>query len=762
MTTMGPPGTAGAEDESILSLLEHFKDDDRVGILVKELQELSTRVQTAELATIVNPRRDAAETQRKNALGSEGSAPQSPLRGSAAATHAGQVSTGGAAAEPPGGDRRASGSATGEKLRGIDAFANAVRRVRHQLPNGSITGMGSVAGGSPEASMSGTADGGTTAGGASAANNNSNSGGGVTPGARVGRVEEAVLPVPPEDTSQPLPAPAGGHEWEALQAAVNDSVAAFVAAAAKMGWKKWALTRAHSVLLVSLFWWVVAAAFKPHHPLSRPLQDFAFGHFCRHYVTVVLQLRGKARDQYQQVWIEMMAAASLYLLAEVFPRSQHKFDEGLRALITKQLRLWTAGALPADMHPSAHADAHDAAPAAYSIATQAAAATAAQSGATLAQQQAKAAAAAATAATAAAPTPSLPSFSGMAPAAYYGRGPSSRSFHSASRRHSQSQGLNGTARSRANTAVGGLGGGGGDGSDGEGGGGTGGPQAFVFTKNSPVMSRMLAGQAAGTVPVGHGSGGAGGGGGGGQALGGSGAPPVIKGLRKNMMGGTLARMHRALDEASDEELSYSRLAAGATSSASDSVAAYEASKRAAAAEAAALRRGLAEARAGIEARQRAALAGGGVAVKQLSDRLSGYIQNDLDKALAGHPASSEPVGGQHGGAEAPRYLRLTAAQRAAGGGGDGGSSVAVKPARLMAPLYEMRRVEGNIRAALAGGRHSSTDTAARVAAVTAAREAAAAADWRPLAQYPVGTKDTRRRKMAATILHGLDLDQYAT
>lgn len=59
--------------------------------------------------------------------------------------------------------------------------------------------------------------------------------------------------------------------------------------------------RIRAVLLVSLFWWVVATAFKSDHPLSRPLQDFAFGHFCRHYVTVVLQLRGKARDQYQQV-----------------------------------------------------------------------------------------------------------------------------------------------------------------------------------------------------------------------------------------------------------------------------------------------------------------------------------------------------------------------------------------------------------------------------------------------------------------------------
>ncbi len=30
-------------------------------------------------------------------------------------------------------------------------------------------------------------------------------------------------------------------------------------------------------------------------------QDFTFGHFCRHYVSVVLRLRGRARDHYQQV-----------------------------------------------------------------------------------------------------------------------------------------------------------------------------------------------------------------------------------------------------------------------------------------------------------------------------------------------------------------------------------------------------------------------------------------------------------------------------
>ncbi|GIL83153.1 hypothetical protein Vretimale_11444 [Volvox reticuliferus] len=272
-----------------------------------------------------------------------------------------------------------------------------------------------------------------------------------------------------------------------------------------------------------------------------------------------------------------------------------------------------------------------------------------------------------------------------------------------------------------------------------------GPQAFVFTKNSPLMVQMLLGASGGSTAAAA----AAADGNGGSLT----APPIIKGLMKHTVGGTLARLHRALDEASDEELSYSRLAAAASASATDAVTSYEASRRAAAAEAAAMRRGLVEARGAIEARQRAALAAGSGQLKQMSDRLSGYIQNDVDRLMAGKPTSTEPASS----GDVPRYLRPTAGQCC---GGAVGESPSIKPARLMAPLYEMRRVEGNIRAALAGGRHSSTDTVARVTAVTAAREAANAADWRPLAQYPVGTKDTRRRKMAATVLYGLDLEQY--
>ena len=54
-------------------------------------------------------------------------------------------------------------------------------------------------------------------------------------------------------------------------------------------------------LLVALFWWVVAAAFRGDHPLSRPLQDFCFGVFARHYASLLLRLRGRTRDQYTQV-----------------------------------------------------------------------------------------------------------------------------------------------------------------------------------------------------------------------------------------------------------------------------------------------------------------------------------------------------------------------------------------------------------------------------------------------------------------------------
>lgn len=69
----------------------------------------------------------------------------------------------------------------------------------------------------------------------------------------------------------------------------------------QMGWKKWALTGAHASVVVSLLWWVVSSVFKPENPMSAQLIDFAFGHCSRHYVALVLRVRGTKRDLYHQV-----------------------------------------------------------------------------------------------------------------------------------------------------------------------------------------------------------------------------------------------------------------------------------------------------------------------------------------------------------------------------------------------------------------------------------------------------------------------------
>lgn len=60
------------------------------------------------------------------------------------------------------------------------------------------------------------------------------------------------------------------------------------------------------------------------------------------------------------------------------------------------------------------------------------------------------------------------------------------------------------------------------------------PQGFVTSKPSPVLARMLAG--GGGVATGTGAEAA--------AAPAASAPPVVKGLLKNSVGGTLARLHR--------------------------------------------------------------------------------------------------------------------------------------------------------------------------------------------------------------------------
>lgn len=70
------------------------------------------------------------------------------------------------------------------------------------------------------------------------------------------------------------------------------------------------------------------------------------------HLQLLLLATSKSPCPGMQVWIDMLGKAVLYLLAEVHPKSSHKFDDDLMCVITKQLRLWTAGTLPSDLHPS--------------------------------------------------------------------------------------------------------------------------------------------------------------------------------------------------------------------------------------------------------------------------------------------------------------------------------------------------------------------------------------------------------------------------
>jgi hypothetical protein len=96
-------------------------------------------------------------------------------------------------------------------------------------------------------------------------------------------VDDALLPTPPlqstganepaaDRQSTVLPRCDGSHDWDALQAAVNDASASFTSPEAKSAWKKWALSLSNVSLVVSLFWWVVADVFKPDHPQSSNLK----------------------------------------------------------------------------------------------------------------------------------------------------------------------------------------------------------------------------------------------------------------------------------------------------------------------------------------------------------------------------------------------------------------------------------------------------------------------------------------------------------
>lgn len=61
-------------------------------------------------------------------------------------------------------------------------------------------------------------------------------------------------------------------------------------------------------------------------------------------------LQSKLRDTYQRYFIHMLAVAACNLFRAAAPRSAPLFDAPFLEAVTKQLRIWTSGLLPADSH----------------------------------------------------------------------------------------------------------------------------------------------------------------------------------------------------------------------------------------------------------------------------------------------------------------------------------------------------------------------------------------------------------------------------
>ncbi|KAG1654928.1 hypothetical protein FOA52_004714 [Chlamydomonas sp. UWO 241] len=268
--------------------------------------------------------------------------------------------------------RRRGNAATDNTATGMGSMYSSKGPSQLQHGSGPEEAAGGEAGegGSGEPSTSSPTGGGTGGGGVGGG------GGRLGPGrSRTQRVEDAELPDVPDDRGlhdkdepSALPGPQLCSEWDALTGAVAVACASFSSTNAKVTFKKWALTPANASLLVSLFWWLVADVFVSEAPMAGPLKDYVFHVFARHYTGVVLPYRSINKDAYVELWARSMATAVVTLLREAFPRSSHRFDESIEAYVHAQLVRWTAGALPADMHPSMYSAPGDRAPAASRLA----------------------------------------------------------------------------------------------------------------------------------------------------------------------------------------------------------------------------------------------------------------------------------------------------------------------------------------------------------------------------------------------------------
>ncbi|GAX80492.1 hypothetical protein CEUSTIGMA_g7930.t1 [Chlamydomonas eustigma] len=588
----------------------------------------------------------------------------------------------------------------------------------------------------------------------------------------VPKVTDAFLPIPPSsETMGGLPPPEDVHDWDALQAAVNDACSSFTSPAAKAAWKKWALNPANVSLMVSLFWWIVADVFKPDHVQAHEIKAFAFSHFARHYCEVI-RYRGVSKDLYLDLWQKVMTCGIINLMKESYPRSAHKFDADLEGFIQTQLLRLTAGSLPADVHPSINSQPGARLPAVLVTHLPAASTIAddfpvpppppplqeESSGGTIVTAPSAISSGPPGAVSRASilwdPATLNPATLSTSHEQPPGPGASTKvvphavaSASEAAQSRQPSQPRQSVVRSRQNpieAASNALG--------------------FHTMKPSPVLDYILSSHGLGDPRTGE---------------------AAVPGLRTDKVGGGPAQpaLRRPLDEEEGDVLSYAKLAKACKSRASEAVAKYEASKKAATREVLRCRKEWISTREHIN--QRATDRAQGGKAREMSDKLSHYRESDIDKmARAGRDASfdaptSFPVaapaaaalaalvkavesgsteagstttsgrgrrghrrgassappaaGGQGLGPSAselvvapalPAYLASTAsvpgcpsAARRATEAGQGSQAVASTSFRLMAPWSKMRSIQAGVSAALDQGRHNSIDVAARVQAL---------------------------------------------
>eukprot|EP00798_Chlamydomonas_sp_ICE-L_P013218 gene13218-19055_t len=283
------------------------------------------------------------------------------------------------------------------------------------------------------------------------------------------------------------------------------------------------------------------------------------------------------------------------------------------------------------------------------------------------------------------------------------------------------------------------------------------------------------------------------------------------GRRSSKLGAGQYALRRPLDESANAELSYRDLAKQCKQNAQEARDKYEKSKNTSQKEIAAMRREWVETRNGMEAKNAqeardkyekskktsqkeiAAMRREWVEtkngmeamihemssqqsrVRDMSHKISQYIENDIDRILNGHPTSlSKPpvlaaavsanhlesiMARQDGGEEASTEGAKTKSKGSDRRDRDG----AVSQTRIMAPWSKMRNVERNISSALSQKRHTSTDAAAHLSAMQKkSDEPRRGQKWSPAAiDYTRGTLDTRLGKASRAIMGSIDMELYA-